>query len=53
MSGVLHAPGTAYVLIGELLVGDPDGGASSEAAMDFFGLLLVSFWMSIVLLLDR
>lgn len=42
-----------YVLFAQLLVGDPEGGASGEDAMDFYGLLLVSFWMSIVLLLDR
>lgn len=51
--GVLDAPGAAYVLIAQLLVGDPEGGSSGEDAMDFYGLVLVSFWMSIVLLLDR
>ena len=50
---VLDAPGAAYVLIAQLLMGDPEGGASGEDAMDFYGLVLVSFWMSIVLLLDR
>ncbi|CBJ29055.1 hypothetical protein Esi_0133_0060 [Ectocarpus siliculosus] len=45
--------GAAYVLIAQLLVGHAEGGASGEDAMDFYGLLLVSFWMSIVLLLDR
>lgn len=50
---MLDAPGAAYVLIALLLVGDPEGGASGTVAMDFYGLLLVSFWMSIVLLLDR
>jgi len=51
---VLHySPGALYVLIALLLVGDPEGGASGAEAMDFYGLVLVSFWMSIVLLLDR
>ncbi|CAB1103619.1 unnamed protein product [Ectocarpus sp. CCAP 1310/34] len=45
--------GAGYVLIAQLLVGHAEGGASGEDAMDFYGLLLVSFWMSIVLLLDR
>lgn len=53
MLGVAHAPGAAYVLIAKVLVGDPEGGASGKDANDFYGLLLVSFWMSIVLLLDR
>lgn len=45
--------GAGYVLIAQLLVGHAEGGASGEDAMDLYGLLLVSFWMSIVLLLDR
>ncbi len=52
---MLHSssPGALYILIALLLVGDPEGGASGEDAMDFYGLVLVSFWMSVVLLLDR
>ncbi|CAM9994388.1 unnamed protein product [Scytosiphon promiscuus] len=45
--------GAAYVLIALLLVRKPEGGASGADAMDFYGLVLVSFWMSVVLLLDR
>ena len=47
------SPGAVYVLIGQMLVGDPEGGWSGEDANNFYGLVLVSFWMSIVLLLDR
>ncbi|CAM9834735.1 unnamed protein product [Pylaiella littoralis] len=45
--------GAAYVLIPLLVVGDWEGGASGEDAMDFYGIFLVSFWMCIVLFLDR
>lgn len=48
-----RAPGAVYVLIAQLLAADAEGGASGEDAMDFYGLALVSFWMSVVLLLDR
>lgn len=45
--------GAAYVLIGRMLVRRPRGGLSGEDAFDFYGLVLVSLWMSIVLMLDR
>lgn len=43
----------AYVLIARMLVRRPRGGWSGEDANDFYGLVLVSFWMSVVLMLDR
>ena len=49
----VNVAGAAYVLIARMLVRHPRGGLSGEDAFDFYGLVLVSFWMSIVLMLDR
>lgn len=45
--------GAIYILFGRLLMRDPEGGASGAEANEFYGLVLVSFWMNVVLLLDR
>ncbi|CAM9139047.1 unnamed protein product [Ascophyllum nodosum] len=44
--------GSFYVLIARLLLRKPEGGMDDEEVYEFWGLLLVTVWMSVVLLLD-